>query len=129
MGADPPRLLVVDDDEDLLSTIAMALEVKGYRIATATNGSEALDRIGESGLPAAILLDMKMPVMNGAEFAAAFHSRYDHATPIIVLTASEDAQRRAAEVGAEAWLGKPFDLGDLYRVVETQITRVRSHAP
>ncbi len=60
---------------------------------------------------------MKMPVMNGWELAREFRSRYDSQVPILVLTASADARRRAEEIGANGWIGKPFDLDTLVGTV------------
>jgi DNA-binding response OmpR family regulator len=67
-----------------------------------------------------ILLDMKMPVMNGWRFADEFRIRHDHLTPIVVITAAEDARSRAEDIGADGWIGKPFEIEDLLRVVKRQ---------
>jgi CheY-like chemotaxis protein len=112
-----PVVLIIDDDPDLLELEAEALTRKGYRVSTAAHGGEALQRIAETE-PQLILLDMRMPVMDGWEFARAFRERYGRRIPIVVVTAAEDSKLRADEVGAEAHLGKPFDLDDLYAVVE-----------
>lgn len=60
--------------------------------------------------PAVILLDMQMPVMNGWEFAAAYHQRPGPHVPLVVMTAALDATGRAVEIGAADVLGKPFGL-------------------
>jgi len=123
------KVLVVDDDEDLRDSIATLLRRQGYDVEIARDGREALDlvAVGLPGaiLPGAILLDMRMPVMNGWEFARIFRQRYDHLTPIIVLTAASDVRARAVEVGAEDWLGKPFELSELYQTVDRNIVRCR----
>jgi CheY-like chemotaxis protein len=106
-------VLVVDDDPDLLDMLRLVLEDEGYRVWTAENGEQALQTIGERGLPHAILLDLMMPVMDGAEFAQRFRALYDELAPIIVITAYESARRRAAELGAQDWLTKPFDVSSL----------------
>lgn len=113
-------VLVVDDDADVLASITQLLRLRDYHVEVASNGQEALDRLA-SGLPGVILLDMKMPVMNGWEFARIFRQRHDHLTPIIVVTAAADAQQRAEEIGAEAWLAKPFESGDLYQQVANHL--------
>jgi DNA-binding response OmpR family regulator len=118
------KVLVVDDDEDLRDSIATLLRRQGYDVEVARDGREALDLVAV-GLPGAILLDMRMPVMNGWEFARIFRQRYDHLTPIIVLTAASDVRARAVEVGAEDWLGKPFELSELYQTVDRNIVRCR----
>jgi CheY-like chemotaxis protein len=104
-----PGVLVVEDDGDLLALMEMILLDAGYRVRTARDGRAALDRVGEE-MPDVILLDMRMPVMNGWEFARAFAERYGRAAPIVVVTAAENARLRAEEIGADGWLEKPFDL-------------------
>ncbi|MEW5850105.1 MAG: response regulator transcription factor [Myxococcota bacterium] len=110
-------LLVVDDDPDLNDLMTMILGEAGYQVVAATNGQEALAAVTRS-MPALILLDMKMPVMGGAEFTQAFRERFDHLAPIVVVTAADDARRRAEEIGAEGWLGKPFNIGELLAKVQ-----------
>ena len=111
-----PKVMVVEDDQDLALLLRTVLEDQGYAIETAANGRQALELLaGEN--PDLILLDMKMPVMNGWQFAEEYHRRYDSPAPIVVLTASEQAARNAREVKASAWLGKPFDLGTLVSMV------------
>lgn len=113
-------VLVVDDDEDLCALVAAVLVEEGYAVETAANGQEALTAV-ERNLPDLIVLDMKMPVMDGREFARKFHSLYDHRSPIVILTASVDGRVRADEVEATDWLAKPFDLGALVESVERNL--------
>jgi CheY-like chemotaxis protein len=110
------HVLVVEDDVDLLQLEQMVLEEAGYRVRTASDGQRALERVAEE-VPALILLDMRMPVMSGWEFAREFRRRYGRACPIVVVTAAENAQARGAEVEAEGWLSKPFDIDDVLRMV------------
>ena len=116
MAPERSAVLVVDDEPDLLSLIRLILEDEGYRVQTAANGRQALAQATRE-LPGLILLDMKMPEMSGWEFAREFRARFDRAAPIIVLTAAHDARARAAEVDAEGYLGKPFELDDLVATV------------
>jgi CheY-like chemotaxis protein len=109
-------VLIVEDDPDLLSLVAMILGDAGYDVAAAGDGLQALARI-EKRMPGVILLDMRMPVMNGWEFAREYRARFARAAPIVVVTAAEDARARAQEIGADAWLEKPFDLDDVVRTV------------
>ncbi len=115
-------ILVVDDDKDIVSIMTFVLQEEGYRVETAADGREGLEAV-ERGMPDLILLDMKMPIMNGWEFAREFHSRYDRKTPILVLTAAEDARKRAQEIGAVGWIGKPFELDALVQVVRRHLTK------
>lgn len=117
---DAKVVLVIDDDRDLLDLVSFVLETEGYQVETAADGQEALDRLAQN-LPDLILLDMKMPVMDGWEFAQQFHAQYDDQVPIVVLTAADNARRRANEVGAQGWIGKPFELDTLLKMVDEHI--------
>jgi CheY-like chemotaxis protein len=116
----PRSVLVVEDDPDLLALLEMILEDAGHRVRTAPEGFAALARVGEE-MPGVILLDMRMPGMNGWEFARDFRARYGHACPIVVVTAAENARARAEEIGAEGWLAKPFELEDVLSTVERHL--------
>ena len=111
------KVLVVDDDDDVRESVADLLRVRGHQVTLARDGQEALERIA-SELPEVILLDMRMPIMNGWEFARRFHEQHDHLARIVVLTAATDAQERAEEIGAEGWLGKPFESRELYAAID-----------
>jgi len=116
VSALPFSVLVVEDDGDLVSLMELVLTDAGYRVRTAPEGGVALARIAEE-MPGLILLDMRMPGMNGWEFAREFRSRYGRAAPIVVVTAAENARARAAEVGADGWLSKPFEIDEVLRMV------------
>jgi DNA-binding response OmpR family regulator len=115
------RVLVVEDDPDLASLEAEVLKLRGHQVDVASNGREALDAV-ERARPDLILLDMKMPVMNGREFADEYRRREPFTPPIVVVTAADDAQRRAAEIGASGWIAKPFDPDALVDKVTTLLT-------
>lgn len=116
MTGERKTVLVVDDDVDMAEMIELLLHEAGYRVITAEEGQEALRMIAEE-MPHVILLDMKMPGMNGWEFARECRAKYGHRVPIVVLTAAEDARKRAQEIEAEGYLGKPFEIDDLTRTV------------
>jgi urea transport system substrate-binding protein len=113
-------ILVADDDPEMVSIIDEALSYRGYRVVTARHGKEALERV-ELESPQLILLDMKMPVMDGWAFAKVLRERHGRSIPIVVITAMEDSQLRADELGAEGELGKPFNMQQLYDVVEDML--------
>jgi CheY-like chemotaxis protein len=108
-------ILVVDDDPDLREFLRLTLTSMGFEVTSAANGREALDVL-EGYDPDLILLDMKMPVMDGWEFCRALERR-DARPPIVVLTAAPDPACRAAEAHADGWLGKPFEYEDLEMAV------------
>jgi CheY-like chemotaxis protein len=109
-------ILVIDDDPAILSTVTDILEFEGYPVATATNGAEGL-RYLEQQRPALVLLDMRMPVLDGWEFARILRDR-GITLPIVVMTAAQVARRWAQEIGATGYLAKPFDLLELLTTVE-----------
>lgn len=105
-------VLVVEDDPNLILSIEMILEMGGIHVLKARHGQEALEVL-EAEKPGLILLDMKMPVMDGWEFSKKFSSKYGRSIPIMVLTAAEDAKKRAEEIQAEDYLSKPFQIDEL----------------
>lgn len=107
----------MDDDPDILSLIAVVLRGEGYKVKTAVDGREGLEVV-KRYKPDLILLDMKMPIMDGWTFARELREQLDIQTPIVVITAAADAKKRAEEIGAAGWVGKPFDLDALFEVVE-----------
>jgi CheY-like chemotaxis protein len=109
-------ILVVDDDDVILLSIEYLLTEEGYAVTTAMNGEEALQRVAERP-PRLIVLDMKMPVLDGWQFAAAYHQQPGPHAPIIVMTAAQDTRSRAAEIGADAFIAKPFDVERLLDLV------------
>lgn len=111
-------ILVVDDDEDLCGLMAAVLRGEGYDVRTAGNGLEALDDVHSHGAPDLILLDMKMPVMDGWEFARRLGAEYHDKIPVVVISAAENPAQRALDIGADDWLGKPFDIDSLVGTVD-----------
>jgi len=110
------RVLVVDDELAIRDVVSDALQLEGYPVATAANGFEALE-ILEHERPKVILLDMRMPLLDGWGFARELKLRGIQ-VPIVVLTAAQNARRWADEIGAASYLAKPFDLNDLLAIVE-----------
>lgn len=109
-------VLVVDDDLDMVEVMELILHDAGYPTRTALNGKQALDAVAQA-MPALILLDMLMPVMNGWEFARDFRARYGREVPIVVATAAEHVHSRGDAIDADDVLPKPFEVSDLLRVV------------
>jgi CheY-like chemotaxis protein len=110
-------VLIVDDDLSILAAVSTLLEMEGYHVATARNGLEALERVQQEPLPHLVLLDMRMPLMDGWGFAREVRAR-GVPVNILVMTAARDAQAWAAEIGADGVIPKPFDLDQLLSEVE-----------
>ncbi|MFL5733464.1 MAG: response regulator transcription factor [Chloroflexia bacterium] len=112
-------MLIVEDDPDILSTVTDILEFEGYQVERASNGVEGLAAIGRAR-PELIILDMRMPVLDGWEFARILKERGVE-VPILVMTAARDARRWAEEIGAQGYISKPFHLPDLIAAVENAL--------
>lgn len=116
MRPEGPPILILDDDRAVLETVTEILREEGYPVLPSANGVEALGlAIGRR--PALVLLDMRMPQLNGWQFAARLRAT-GHSPPIIVMTAAQDSTRWASEIGATAVLPKPFNLTELLDLVE-----------
>jgi len=119
-ASDPNKsLLLVEDDSDIRETIAELLEQEGYSVALASNGVEGLDQLrGASPLPAVILLDLRMPVMDGWTFREEQLKNADWATiPVVVLTADRNTTVKADAFGARRFLQKPLDIRELLGIL------------
>jgi len=113
-------ILLVDDDDTILNSVEYLLTDEGYSVIVAANGREALKRVSEQP-PSLILLDMKMPVMDGWAFTAAYRELPGPHAPIIVMTAAHNSGMRAAEISADDFIAKPFDIVDLLDMVRKYI--------
>ena len=110
------RVLVVDDDPSILDTVTSILTSEGFQVMAAGGGEEALALL-HSWHPTLVLLDMRMPIMDGWAVARAMQDAGSK-VPIIVMTAAESAKRWADEIGAAGHLAKPFTLDELLECVE-----------
>jgi CheY-like chemotaxis protein len=127
--APPRRVLVVDDDEGVRLMFARALMMDGYGVAVAATAEEALHKI-EQGRPDAILLDLKMPIINGVGFLYRLReSPANHDIRVAVITGApslDDATVNDLRVlNAQVW-HKPLSIKDIQQVARTLLTRSRS---
>src|SRR5215216_5771091 len=97
------HVLVVDDEQDIREFIALALSMEGYRVSTAENGAVALECLARESVDL-ILLDLRMPVMDGWAFARAYRQQPGPHAPILVLSAALDPASGASEIHAENYL-------------------------
>jgi CheY-like chemotaxis protein len=114
-------ILVVDDEPLIAMALEAALEDAGYRVATAANGRQGLERLAEAPRPDLVLLDMMMPVMNGPAMLAAMAADPElDGIPVIVLSSLPEEAVRARARGVAAILRKPYTadevLGTIMRV-------------
>jgi two-component system response regulator MprA len=119
------RLLVVDDDPDVLDSLGRALRLAGYSVTVASNGGDALDAVARSPVDL-IVLDILMPIVDGFDMCRRLRERGD-GTPILVLTARDDIDDRVTglEVGADDYLVKPFALRELQARIRALLRRSR----
>jgi CheY-like chemotaxis protein len=119
------ELLIVDDDRELLDALADTLQESGFAVAKAMNGREALDRLQRAPLPAAVLLDLNMPVMNGWQFCAA--KKADAAlrgVPVIVLSAA--AKKDPASpyyLDVDEIVTKPIEMDELLGAIRRLVPK------
>ncbi|MBV9329284.1 MAG: response regulator [Chloroflexi bacterium] len=118
------RILVVDDDDNIRQIVQLCLSDEGYRVRDAPNGEAALEMLGNFD-PELILLDLRMPVMNGWEFARRYRTRPGPHAPIVAFVAALNAKEECAGLETVAILSKPFDLDDLLAAVRAQLPLVR----
>src|SRR5581483_10861676 len=112
------RQVLIVDDEPLVRTLMHdALAAVGYQVIEAGDGVEALQLIAQHD-PSVVLLDMGMPVMDGARFAEAVH-RLGLTPKICVVTGQGTERAAASQIGADACLAKPFTIAELHTVVES----------
>jgi two-component system KDP operon response regulator KdpE len=116
------RILIVDDEPQILRVLRAPLQGSGYEVLSAGNGIEALKQF-ELGKPDLIITDLAMPEMNGLEFTEAI--RQISEVPIIVLSvrSTETMKIQALDRGADDYLTKPFSMPELMARVRAQLRR------
>ncbi len=122
-----PRILVVDDEEDLLDLVAYNLEVSGYAVERAASGRVALEK-AEGTKPDLVVLDVMLPDLMGFEVLRILRSRdATRALPVVLLTArgEEPDVLVGFELGADDYLTKPFSPRELLARVRAVLKRAR----
>jgi CheY-like chemotaxis protein len=112
-------VLVIDDYQDIRESIAMALGLEGYRVVTASNGLDALNKLYGGLRPCLIILDMMMPVMNGFAFRQSQLEDPELAKiPLIAYSTVTDPNETAQNLRADAYLYKPSDMSEITAIVQ-----------
>lgn len=121
MGA---KILVVDDERELVEMIKIRLETYGYDVVTALDGFEGLEKI-KVHKPDLVVLDVNMPVMDGATMGSEMKSHpVLSKIPIIFLTClinKKEAERKHHHVGGEVFLAKPFEYEELVETIQAML--------
>jgi DNA-binding response OmpR family regulator len=122
---DRVKILIVDDEPNIVRTLKDRLEMNEYDVITGSNGQEGLERAIKDQ-PDLILLDVIMPLMDGMEMLEALRRRPECADiAVIMLTARSQTQdiARAKSCGIEDYIVKPFDLSELLEKIENVTER------
>src|SRR5437867_1174375 len=106
---EPPTILLVDDEDAVQKLLTYPLEREGFRVVSARDGEEALDRFGEEN-PDLVVLDIMLPHVDGLEVCKRLRAR--STVPIIMLTARDDELDKVVglELGADDYITKPFSI-------------------
>lgn len=122
------RILIADDDREIVQLIAESLEEEGFEVVKAYNGRDAMDKLSQEQ-PSLIILDIMMPEMDGLEICRRI--RQEMAAPIILLSAKSREIDKVVglEVGADDYLTKPFSINELIARVKAHLRRERRVHP
>jgi len=119
---DSPTILIVDDEPNVREMLAIGLGQHGFEVVTAADGAAALGML-RARLPDAILLDVMLPKIDGISLVPMIRRLTE--APIVMLSALDDAQDKIAglSAGADDYVGKPFDLGEIAARLRAQLRR------
>jgi len=121
----PKKILIVDDEPDLVETVRFPLEMEGYQVLVSNNGEEGLNQARKE-IPDLIILDLMLPRLDGYKVCRLlkFDERYKH-IPILMLTAKiqEKDKLLGKETGADEYMTKPFDIDTLMEKVKFYLSR------
>ena len=115
-----PRVLIVDDDHQLADVLRQALRESGYAVATVRHGAAALELIGQIQ-PDLILLDLKMPIMDGWSFVTQYRRSGKTNGRIVLLSGHPNVREISLSLGADAFIEKPFELTELIWTLQQQL--------
>jgi len=116
------RILLAEDDRLIADLVGAVLGAAGYEVLAAPDGAAALTAAREAR-PDLVLLDLRMPALDGWAFARAYRDLPGPHAPLVLLTTASDAAEHAAALGAAGWLAKPFDIDDLVAAVDRELGR------
>jgi len=121
----PKKILVVDDEVDLVETIRLPLEMEGYTVRVSYNGEDALNQARKEN-PNLIILDIMLPKLDGYKVCRLlkFDERYKH-IPILMLTAKTQEKDKILGMGtgADEYITKPFDIDELVEKVKAYLKK------
>jgi CheY-like chemotaxis protein len=118
-----PRILVVDDDPQVVRLVRVNLELEGYDVVSASDGPEALEAVASES-PDLVVCDVMMPGMDGVEVVRRLREG-GRETPVVMLSAKamRSDMRAGLDAGADEYVTKPFDPAELIEVVDRLLGR------
>jgi CheY-like chemotaxis protein len=121
-------ILFVDDDADMQEVVRVALTAEGYAVASASTARDAIDYLRSHADVCAILLDLLLPDLEGAEFRRIqLRDRSLAWIPVVVISGALDGERLAREIGAAQFVRKPLDVDELRRAISFVTSKNRLH--
>jgi len=125
-----PRILILDDDAEIIESLQAILESRGYQVSTARDGSKGLE-MAEADPPDLLILDMMMPKKSGFLVLEKLRTRPEGLLPTIMMTGNEGSRHRAyAEMlGVKDYLRKPFPLDKLLKAIRDALTEAGHRLP
>ena len=117
------KILIVDNDEDICQLLEVVLKGKGYEVAVAMNGIEAIDKMKDFN-PGLMILDIIMPEMDGFEVCRRIRES-DNMIKILILSArsNNEDRKKGLIIGADGYMEKPFVVNDLIAKIELLLER------
>jgi len=120
------KLLLVDDDRDIVETLQKRLKQEGYEVVAAFDGEEALAKVKEDN-PDVILLDLILPKLNGFDVLKEIREKYkDKWRPVIIISAATDLEmvKKSYNLEADHYLTKPCTMENVLRGIRTMISLI-----
>jgi len=105
-------ILVIDDEMDMVELIETSLVPEGYRVFSASNGQEGLEKLSATR-PDLIILDINMPTMNGITFCHEMHQKHGFSIPVLIISARPHSEHLIQELQVDGFLDKPFAIDNL----------------
>jgi two-component system response regulator MtrA len=109
-------VLLVEDDEATSQAIGELLELEGYGVRRVRNGADAIDALHDF-TPDVVLVDLQLPVMDGRSFIELYRRRVRPAASVVVMSGRHDGLAIAQSVGADGYVRKPLEIGELVRAI------------
>jgi len=117
------KLLICDDDQDIVEMLELILEGNGFEIITETDSNKVYGLILDL-VPDALLMDLWMPVINGDEILRLLRENISTSKlPVIIMSAAQDGESIAQDAGADEFISKPFDVDELIAMVQQMLRK------